>query len=72
MTKKTNVSKSIRYLKAIQEMVGTRKDLANMIGIKPETINYWIARNKVPKRYACSLSYISDNKFTPKDFLGDE
>ena len=62
---------SIRCLQATWVLCGGYvDDLSKTINVKKNTINGWVANERIPAVYILDLVKASNNRFTAEDFLG--
>lgn len=57
-------------LEAAAIICGSQKELADRIGVAPQTVSYWM-RKRVPKKYVRQLVEICDHQVTYADFRPD-
>jgi len=57
-------------LQAASIICGSQKELADRVGVAPQTVSYW-KREGVPKKYVRKLVEICDNQVTYSDFRPD-
>ena len=60
----------MKCLRAIEVALGTREQLADLLGVTSAGITAWHKRNDIPARHLFKLVEISDGKFTVEELVG--
>lgn len=68
--KEEGYPRSILCLKAIEQYVGGRNELAKKLSCSAQNIARWVYERQIPKGQILPLVEISEKKFTAEELLG--
>ena len=67
-----DLPKDLINLRALEGLLGSRKNLAKGLGISTASINYWFTnRSYIPSKYISKLAELGDGRFESSDFVRD-
>ena len=58
-------------IKRAVTLVGGQSELARLVGVKPQSVQQWVAAARAPAKYFRSIETATDKKVTREELLDD-